>query len=149
MPLAVRWPGGIDAGRRTDRLVSNMDVTATMLDAAGADVPADMDSRSLVPLARGDEAGWPGEVICEHHGHGPPQVIQRAVVTDRYKYVSALLDGDELYDLVDDPFEMNNLIDSPDHADVRADLRRRILDSLEAATYGPHRLLAHQLSTGR
>jgi arylsulfatase A-like enzyme len=129
--LAVRWPGGIEGGKVVDQLVSNMDVTATMLDAAGVAVPAEMHSRSLLPLC--DDPGsadWPDQVICEHHGHGHV-LPQRIVVRDRDKYVAALFDGDELYDLEADPFEMHNLIDDPGYARVRQDLRARLIQHME------------------
>lgn len=148
VPLAVRWPGRFNPGRRIHKPVSNMDVTATMLDAAGVEVPAEMHSRSLLGLAAGD-AHWPDHLICEHHGHGIVQLPQRIVVTDRHKYVAALFDGDELYDLKSDPFERHNLIDEPDHADVREELRRRIIDHLGQAQDGPGRQLAHALKLGR
>ena len=131
IPMAIRWPGELPAGARSGRLVSNMDATATMLDAAGASVPAEMHSRSLLPLCRdGDGADWPDQVVCEHNGHGD-DILQRIVVTDRYKYVAALFDGDELYDLKEDPHEMNNLIHSSDHAGVCQEMRARLIEHIQ------------------
>ncbi len=133
VPLAIRWPKRIAAGQRTDKLVSNMDATATMLDAAGIPVPQTMHSRSLLPLCDDPKAAsWPDHLICEHHGH-VTNVYQKMILYDRYKYVAALFDGDELYDLAADPFEMNNRIDDPDLADVRDELRRRVIAHIEAS----------------
>jgi hypothetical protein len=53
------------------------------------------------------------------------------VVHDRYKYVAALFDGDELYDLEVDPFEMRNLVDDLGYADVCDDLRARLIAHME------------------
>ena len=129
--LAVRWPAGMEGGKVVDQLVSNMDVTATILDAAGVAVPAEMHSRSLLPLCDDPRsADWPDQVICEHHGHGHI-LPQRIIVHDRTKYVAALFDGDELYDLEADPFEMHNLIDEPGYVGVRQDLRARLLQHME------------------
>jgi arylsulfatase A-like enzyme len=130
VPLAVRWPARLTTPKTVDRLVSNMDVTATMLAAAGVEVPAEMDSRNLLPLASDDSAEWPEDLVCEHNGHGQ-NIVQRIVYHGRFKYVAALYDGDELYDLDDDPYEMNNLIHSPEHVDVAEGLRQSIVDHIE------------------
>ena len=132
VPMAVRWPAAVSGGAAVDRLVSNMDVTATMLEAAGAPVPAEMHSRSLLPLCHDADAPWPDDLVCEHHGHGD-NLPQRILLHDRSKYVAALFDGDELYDLAADPHELHNLIDDPDHAAPRADLRRRLIAHLETS----------------
>ena len=132
VPMAIRWPRGFSGGVRTDKLVSNMDVTATMLEAAGIEVPPAMHSRNLLPLCKDpEETQWPSDVIAVHHGHAGDNVVQRILVTDRYKYVAALYDGDELYDLKSDPYEMNNLIDSTAHRDVKDAMRHRIIEHLE------------------
>jgi arylsulfatase A-like enzyme len=131
IPLTVRWPSGFNGGTESNALVSNMDITATILDAAGIDTPQTMQSRSLLPLCR-DSAGtvWPDHLVCEHNGHHD-DILQRMIVTDRYKYVAAHLDGDELYDLHEDPYEMTNLIHSPDHIALRRELRTRLLEHME------------------
>ncbi len=140
VPCAIRLPNRIAPGQRTDALVSNMDATATMLDAAGIAVPAYMHSRSLLPLCDGDsDAQWSDELVCEHLGHGH-FFPQRLLMTDRYKYVFSLHDMNELYDLQDDPFELNNLAHQPDYADVVADLRGRLLRHVEASDMRNQRL---------
>jgi len=132
VPLAVRWPVALTGGQRRDQLISNLDVTATLLDAAGVAVPESMDSRSLLPLCRDGAADWPDEVISQHHGHGGTMVLQRMIVVGSYKYVAALYDGDELYDLQTDPYEMSNRIDDPALAGVLVELRRRLREQMKA-----------------
>jgi arylsulfatase A-like enzyme len=130
--LALRWPQGVEGDQCIDRLVSNMDVTATMLEGAGVAIPPDLHSRSLMPLcADAPSVAWPDQLVCEHHGHGH-LLPQRIILCGRYKYVAALFDGDELYDLEADPWELRNLIEDPAHADVRADLRARLTAHIEA-----------------
>ena len=55
----------------------------------------------------------------------PPQI--RSLITDRYRLtVSRGEDWGELYDLRNDPDEMENLFDDPAHADIRAQLFERL-----------------------
>ncbi|NQT93748.1 MAG: sulfatase-like hydrolase/transferase [Lentisphaerae bacterium] len=148
VPLAVRWPAGFTGNRSTNQLVSNMDVTATMLDAAGIPVPKTMDSRSLLPLCDGNaDPDWPDEVICEHNGHGE-DIVQRIVIHDKFKYVAALYDGDEMYNLTEDPYELHNLVGIPEHRVVKADLRQRIIGHIERTNDRRACRLAYSLKQG-
>jgi arylsulfatase A-like enzyme len=147
IPLAVRWPARFGGARRVDELVSNMDVTATMLEAAGTGGHEAMASRSLLPLCGTGDAGWPNYLVCEHNGHGE-DILQRIIMCDHFKYVAALQDGDELYDLDQDPFETHNVINAPSYQDVRQDLRRRIVDHIETTGDRVARRLAYALKRG-
>lgn len=143
VPMAIRWPRAIAAGQVTDAFVSNMDATATMLAAAGLAVPDYMHSRSLLPLCQNSESGdagdWSDELICEHLGHGH-YYPQRMILHDRYKYVFSLHDMNELYDLQADPFEMNNLVQDRQYADIIADMKRRLTRHFEASSMRDERL---------
>ena len=140
VPMAIRWPAAIEAGQQTDQLVSNMDATATMLDAAGIDRPGYMHSRSVLPLCQSpDDADWSDELICEHLGHSY-LFPQRMILHDRYKYVFSLHDMSELYDLQEDPFEMKNLVHDPQFADVIVNMRGRLIQHLEASSMRDQRM---------
>ena len=141
VPMAIRWPAAIEGGRRTDQLVSNMDATATMLDAAGVAVPEYMHSRSVLPLSQTpDEDDWSDELICEHMGHGGVMFPQRMILRDRYKFVFSIHDMNELYDLQDDPYEMNNLIQDGQYADVIADMKQRLIQHFEGSNMRDQRM---------
>ena len=60
-------------------------------------------------------------------GEGPEHTKAAMCRTDRYKYVHRLYETDELYDLEADPQETANRIADPALADVRADLRARLM----------------------
>ena len=103
IPLAVRWPGRIRGGQRIDKLVTSMDVTGTLLAAAGAPI-AEIDGRDLIGLCRPDDiAEWPAHLICEHYGHSGDVLHQRIAYEDKWKYVAVYGGDDELYDLAEDP----------------------------------------------
>jgi len=52
VPLILHGPEWLPGGRVIDALVSNLDVTPTLLELAGAEIPDSLAGRSLVPLLR-------------------------------------------------------------------------------------------------
>jgi membrane-anchored protein YejM (alkaline phosphatase superfamily) len=80
IPMAIRWPARFKGAKRTDKVISNMDITATILQAAGIKLPGYMHSRSLLDLCRaGDGVDWPEYTVAEHHGH-LDKITQRILV---------------------------------------------------------------------
>lgn len=83
VPMIMAWPGRIEPGAVTDALVSNMDVVATILDAAGVEPPPEMvlDGESLVPLVTGETDRIHDYVFME-------QGFSRGVTDGRWKYMA-------------------------------------------------------------
>jgi arylsulfatase A-like enzyme len=127
IPLAVRWPGRIPAGQVCEKLVSLIDLAPTFVDAAGARFEHDVDGTSVLPLCLGSTDSWRNELMCTTHGYGD-DVVGRTLITDRHKYVSTSGQRHELYDLLDDPYELENLIDRTDMTPIRDDLRARLAE---------------------
>ncbi|RUL84897.1 sulfatase family protein [Tautonia sociabilis] len=125
-PLLVRWPGVVEPGSESSRMVSNLDFAETFLDAAGVPIPNDMQGRSLVPLLRGEEPiDWRSRFYYHYYEYPGPHSVHRhyGVRTDRYKLIRFYnLDEWELYDLARDPNELRSCYDDPQYADVRAEL---------------------------
>jgi arylsulfatase A-like enzyme len=145
VPTAFQGPG-FDGGGMVQQLVSLIDLPPTLLDAAGIEVPAEMQGRSILPLVRGDTADWPDDVFIQIS----ESQVGRAVRTHRWKYsVSApeangWLDANSdtyteefLYDLEADPYELNNLIGWDSHGEVAAVMRKRLLHHMAAACEAP------------
>ncbi|MEO0588105.1 MAG: sulfatase-like hydrolase/transferase, partial [Planctomycetota bacterium] len=115
VPMIVRFPGRLPAGRVVETPVSTIDVFATLLDYLGAPAPPS-HGRSWRPLIDGREEP-DAAVVTEWHFHGPaqPNYMVRA---GRWKYLTRNdADGrglDALYDVEDDPDERVNLLG--DHA---------------------------------
>lgn len=125
-PLLVRWPGRLPAGGEpADRIAAHIDITPTLLDAAGIEASSELnlDGRSLLGLLAGDvaSAAWPDRTLYLqfHRGNEPIPLHSFAAVGQRYKLVhpSPRGEGDwngelalELYDLETDPGETRNLI---------------------------------------
>ncbi|MGV9578946.1 sulfatase-like hydrolase/transferase [Streptomyces sp. NPDC003509] len=127
IPGIIRIPGAAPQVR--DELVSLTDCTATILELAGCDPSPAVDSRSLVPLVKGETPRWPGELVAEFHGHHFPYP-QRMIRDDRYKLVVNPESVNELYDLLADPHELANRYTHPEFRQVRARLMRRLYELL-------------------
>ena len=129
VPLQVRWPGVVESGSIDDVPVRLHDLMPTFLDVCDAPIPDGLDARSLRPLLEGERPDdWPDAVVSEYHGDEFGLYTQRMVHTGDHKYVFNSPDVDELYDLRDDPAELQNLIEHPDFEAVRRDLRERLVD---------------------
>jgi arylsulfatase A-like enzyme len=115
IPLLMRWPALIQAGRSIEELALNIDLAPTLLELGGAAEPAGLHGRSLVKLLRGQSVPWRDSFLIEYFSDRVfPWVANmgyQAVRTRRHKYIHYLeLAGmDELYDLDADPYELTNL----------------------------------------
>jgi N-acetylglucosamine-6-sulfatase len=140
-PLLMRYPPLAMAGSRIDGLAMSIDIAPTVLDIGQAEIGDHVQGRSLVPLLSENEAGWRNSVLIEFYTHENPRpwlmdMDYRAVRTDRYKLVHWIQHPAEreLYDLQEDPFEMQNLFNDPamSHvvAELEAELSRLVLEAM-------------------
>jgi arylsulfatase A-like enzyme len=131
VPLYVRWPDAVEGGTVVDdTFVELQDLAATVCDLCGTDLPGS-DARSLVPFLCGDRETHRDAAFAEYHGEPEMLYTQRVVRTDRYKFVYNGPDVNELYDLREDPHELNNLVDHPGYAGVRRSLAERLGDWMD------------------
>jgi arylsulfatase A-like enzyme len=128
IPLVIAWPGHIREGSTCNHLVQLHDVAHTLADIAAASPLPFADGRSLAPLfARPDHPDWEDALLCAYYG-GEYLLIQRMLITRRYKYVHNGFDIDMMFDLQNDPDEIHNLVLDPACAAVRDALRHQLLD---------------------
>lgn len=162
LPLIVNWPAGISGGKKDTRMVASVDVAATILEAAGVQLPEYMTSRSLI---KKDEN--PREYIYSARDLWDEVLEQsRAITTKKYRYIKnnitnqsydahqaylefyrpavhimrdlndkgTLTDlqasffedsksSEELYDIINDPFEAKNLINDPEYKLIADEMR--------------------------
>src|SRR5215210_4554831 len=129
IPLFVRGPG-VPAGSKVERFVLNTDFAPTFADLGGVEFPA--DGRSFMPLLRGeDPSSWRSAVLLEGFV-GKRHRNYRAVRTETHKYVEYYRGEEELYDLRNDPYELESLHESADPALVE-DLKAK-LDPLKSCS---------------
>ncbi len=112
-------------------LSSNVDLLPTIMDIAGLEVDENLPGKSLLPVIRGQADELHEEIFGEWHCFGKWTTPVRMIRTKKFKYNLYREIGEELYDLSSDPHEMNNLADSPACADVKKDLRKRLIAFIE------------------
>ncbi len=132
-PLMVRWPGTVKAGTVETEMVQNLDFAQTLLSAAGIAPPSDMQGESLMPLLVGDREKWDRDAVYYHYYEYPSvHMVKRhyGIVTEEYKLAHFYFDVDEweLYDRLNDPQEMNNVIDDPAYAEVVNELKAKLTE---------------------
>jgi arylsulfatase A-like enzyme len=127
MPFLIRWPKVVKPGSSSDAMILNVDFAPTFLDAAGLDVPADMQGRSFVPILRGETPNdWRTSMYYRYYHYPMHHRVQPhyGVRTMRYKLIYyPKLDQWELFDLQTDPHEVKNLYADPAYAERVKELK--------------------------
>ncbi len=130
MPYIVRWPGVTAPGSVCDALCQNIDFAPTFLEMAGAPIPDPMHGESLVPLMQGDAPeSWRDSIYYHYYEFPAVHMVNRhyGVRTERYKLIHYYQLGEwELFDLQEDPDELQSVADDPAYGGVRADLLREL-----------------------
>ncbi|MEL7265933.1 MAG: sulfatase/phosphatase domain-containing protein, partial [Planctomycetota bacterium] len=142
MPLLMRCPKHIPAGQRFDTIVENVDYGPTMLDFAGAKIPADVQGASFRDLLEtGKEpTGWKNAAYYRYwmhmaHHDNPAHLGLRTKTHKLIYYYGCNYQGQyqtppgwELYDLKNDPMETRNVYDAPENAGLVQRLKRQLAD---------------------
>lgn len=115
VPMLVWGPGMIKPQSVMDQVIMNVDLAPTFLEIAGIAKPRKMQGSSFAGLLNGKSTVWKRDkVFYEYYWEAafPQTPTTFAIRTDRYKYIyyNGVWDINELFDLQNDPFEMNNLI---------------------------------------
>jgi arylsulfatase A-like enzyme len=152
--LIMRGAAPFHGGRVHDALVSHIDIYPTLCEYLGIPRPPFLQGASLLALLRGEVESARDEIFAGSTWHAAYEP-QRAIRTIRHKYIRRwgdrltpvlpntddgpskdllLRNGwaeqtiakEQLYDVLFDPNEVNNLVSDPGHAVVLTDLRRRL-----------------------
>ncbi len=131
IPLNIRYPKLIQPGTVLREMVLNIDIAPTVLDLAGVKISSQIQGRSIVPLIRGNSAGWRKDWYYAFYEFPGPNMVpkNRGVRTERYKlieYYEEIPKEYELYDLQEDPKELHNLYGDPRYRDLTEKLMERL-----------------------
>ena len=153
MPFLIRYPKIIKAGSRSDELINNTDFAPTILSLSGAHIPNEMQGCDFTPILQGNPPDdWRRGTFYRYWMHMEQLYVpaHMGIRTKQYKLIffygmhfdpsSKPKDGQgrhwyengytpagwELYDMLADPQEMNNLYGNPEYASIAARLKRQL-----------------------
>ena len=152
-PMIMRMPGRIPAGTVCDVPIGGQDIPPTFLSLIGMEQPWKMHGEDLTPLLSDPNAEWDRPLLMECTGHyfgedtdvgcgepigNPPIPWWVSLCTGKYKYIRWLVPGEieEMYDLENDPEELENLALESDYHELLAQLRQGTIDELRRTDAG-------------
>lgn len=147
IPLIIRDPSKTaDAarGRTVDHFTESVDIVPTILDWLGQDIPAQCDGHSLLSFVQGETpAYWRDAVHYEidfrtspnltrldaekNLGLAPDDCYFAVIRDDQYKYIHFATLPPLLFDMQNDPYEMHNLAEHPEHSGVMLRYAQKML----------------------
>jgi choline-sulfatase len=153
VPLIVRLPGKTGAGAASNAMVQTVDLAPTTLELCGLAIPGRMQGKSFLPTLRKPEAPHRDHVIIEYSENA-----EAYVRTDRWKFIYCAGNRERkdgyvtanptpgrtvrLYDVREDPEELNDLAGKGGHAERVAAFTRQLTEHLRATARGnPQRKL--------
>jgi N-acetylglucosamine-6-sulfatase len=144
MPFVIRWPGKVKPGSRPMELIQNIDYAPTFLEAAGLEVPEEIQGESLIPIFEGKADAWRKSLYYAYYEdtgpHNVPQHFGVRTPTQKLFYLPTT-DEWQMFDLVKDPQEMVSVHDKPEYAEARKKLTaeyERLRKLYEAPSYEAH-----------
>ena len=136
VPLVIAG-GPYRGGRTVEELVSTASLPKTILALAGVDVGGAMIGENLLDVVEKKADNRPNEIFAQIS----ESRVGRCIRTARYTYsvyapgvnggeaaASDRYADDFLYDMEQDPHQLNNVVTDPAYAQVKAELRARLLD---------------------
>ena len=149
MPFLIKWSGVVKAGSRPKAMIQNIDYAPTFLEVAEVKVPAEVQGKSMLPMLKTlnkDHSDFRDAVYYAYYETGEHYVPQQyGVRTQRYKLVY-FHDSNEwnLYDLQEDPNEMQSFYNNPKYAEVQKKMHEeyeRVREQYDAPKTFQHNLM--------
>jgi arylsulfatase A-like enzyme len=136
IPFLIRYPGQIEAGSVSDACLSTVDVMPTILSLMDLDIPEAAEGMDLSHCARGEEGTEPEFAFMQNTGAcaaWEDGYEWRAIRDKQYTYAIYRVDRSELlFDSANDPYQMKNLADSPEHRGTMKRFRRMLAEKMES-----------------
>ena len=131
VPFVIYHPGILTEGRTDNNFVLNIDLAPTIAEIAGAKIPVKIDGKSFLPLLSDPNTVWRDKFIIEHFQENFLVPPFKALRTTDWKYIEYESGEFELYDMIHDPWEMDNLAGLEEYAEVMAELKAQLQALLE------------------
>jgi arylsulfatase len=137
VPLIISWEGHIPGGRRLNALTELTDLVPTISEYCIGTIEPGVQGKSLAKLLSGEGADdeHRDSVYCEYYNampwHDNPKANATMVFDGQYKlcrYHSS--DEGELYDLTQDPGEINNLWNDQRYTDIKNKMLIKLADRM-------------------
>ncbi len=126
IPLLIKNP--YSPALKVQNFVRLLDLMPTILELGRAELPHNLDGMSLLPFLEGKKPQkWPDSVYSQHHGEVWGYQSQRMVRTKEWKYVYNAHDIDELYNLRNDPYELENIMTNETYQNVLEEMKARMI----------------------
>ena len=139
VPGIIRYPRRIKPGQVRDTIFTHVDMAPTILGFCGLDVPPDMQGRDLSKTLAGESDAEPVAAYLQNYMPYRQSKLGpwRGVRTKRYTY--ARMNGKPwvLFDVQEDPYELNNLVDKREHAALQARMETLLAAEMKAADDDP------------
>ncbi len=131
VPLLIKWPGVIKPGTRISPMVSNMDMFPTVLGMLDIKTPQDIHlaGRDFTPMLLGKPIkNWRNAVFGQYQMINNSNHSMRMIRTSHWKLIRhyKVKGKDELYNLLNDPQESNNLYNHPNLTEVQQNLQKQL-----------------------
>lgn len=136
VPMLIWSPGMIKPNSVVNQVIMNVDLAPTFLELGGITKPAQMQGYSFADILKGKNVQWSRKnVFYEYYWEAsyPQTPTTFAIRTDRYKYITynGVWDINELFDLENDPYEMNNLIRDTLYRKIGLELKSELFKWME------------------
>lgn len=139
VPVLIRYPRMIEKGSLSKKMFLNIDIAPTVLGLAGAPVPDWMHGQNAAPLLSGESSEWRKDWLYEYFEFPAVHSVRkhRGIRTEKYKLIHYYRDPQEfeLYDLENDPGELNNLYGQEGYAELTDQLMQRLGELMQECEY--------------
>ncbi len=128
-PMVMRYPGVVRPGTVSNDFVMNLDIAPTMLDAAGIAIPKDVQGKSMLPQLNSKKAAGRKVMFYHYYENGEHSVSPHfGIRTSRFKLIRFYkrVNSWELFDLKNDPQELNNLYGQKGYEKITAEMKKKL-----------------------
>ncbi|MCY4401666.1 MAG: sulfatase-like hydrolase/transferase [Candidatus Poribacteria bacterium] len=126
VPAILSWRGNLPEGVRCDKVISSLDLNATMLDALDAEPLPNSRGRSVLPLLQDEDTKWEDIAFSEYCTYDG--CFHRMIRNGDWKLNYYHLQPSQLYNIYDDPDELHDRSNDSTCREVLMELTEKVLD---------------------